>query len=142
MLGILKKCDIVTLATPHRSWNNAESAANALVSESLSRQLLWMQRVSWVTSPQEIPLVKLESSAWKDGCTRWKSHTFKNRPQTTFGRPRRQCGIYICRCVVPCRPVKRSSLLRQQSPGDILVFLTGRDEIERCLEELSEYLPS
>lgn len=30
----------------------------------------------------------------------------------------------------------------QQSPGDILVFLTGRDEIERCLEELSEYLPT
>lgn len=30
----------------------------------------------------------------------------------------------------------------QQGPGDILVFLTGRDEIERCLEELSEYLPT
>ena len=30
----------------------------------------------------------------------------------------------------------------QQTPGDILVFLTGREEIERCLEELSEYLPT
>jgi HrpA-like RNA helicase len=30
----------------------------------------------------------------------------------------------------------------KQSHGDILVFLTGRDEIERCLEELSEYLPT
>ncbi|KAI0340222.1 P-loop containing nucleoside triphosphate hydrolase protein [Trametopsis cervina] len=30
----------------------------------------------------------------------------------------------------------------QQSPGDILVFLTGREEIDRCLQELSEYLPT
>ncbi|KAI0086691.1 P-loop containing nucleoside triphosphate hydrolase protein [Irpex rosettiformis] len=30
----------------------------------------------------------------------------------------------------------------QQTPGDILVFLTGRDEIERCLEDLSEYIPT
>ncbi|KXN87724.1 putative ATP-dependent RNA helicase DHX35 [Leucoagaricus sp. SymC.cos] len=30
----------------------------------------------------------------------------------------------------------------QQGPGDILVFLTGRDDIERCLEELSEMLPT
>lgn len=30
----------------------------------------------------------------------------------------------------------------QQSPGDILVFLTGREEIERCLEELSEAVVS
>ncbi|KAG5638304.1 hypothetical protein H0H81_000829 [Sphagnurus paluster] len=27
-------------------------------------------------------------------------------------------------------------------PGDILVFLTGREEIERCLEELSEMIPT
>ncbi|KAF7304640.1 hypothetical protein MKEN_01177900 [Mycena kentingensis (nom. inval.)] len=30
----------------------------------------------------------------------------------------------------------------QQGPGDILVFLTGRDDIERCLEELAELLPT
>ncbi|PSR75131.1 hypothetical protein PHLCEN_2v9316 [Hermanssonia centrifuga] len=30
----------------------------------------------------------------------------------------------------------------QQSPGDILVFLTGREEIDRCLEELTEYIPT
>ncbi|GLB35219.1 putative helicase associated domain (HA2) Add an annotation [Lyophyllum shimeji] len=30
----------------------------------------------------------------------------------------------------------------RQGPGDILVFLTGRDEIERCLDELSEMLPT
>ncbi|KAJ3564925.1 hypothetical protein NP233_g7972 [Leucocoprinus birnbaumii] len=30
----------------------------------------------------------------------------------------------------------------QQGPGDILVFLTGREDIERCLEELSEMLPT
>ncbi|KAK7056332.1 hypothetical protein VNI00_002885 [Paramarasmius palmivorus] len=29
----------------------------------------------------------------------------------------------------------------RQGPGDILVFLTGREEIEGCLEELSERLP-
>ncbi|KAJ3554582.1 hypothetical protein NM688_g3031 [Phlebia brevispora] len=29
-----------------------------------------------------------------------------------------------------------------QASGDILVFLTGREEIDRCLEELSEYLPT
>ncbi|KAL1752961.1 P-loop containing nucleoside triphosphate hydrolase protein [Schizophyllum commune] len=29
----------------------------------------------------------------------------------------------------------------KHGPGDILVFLTGREEIERCLEELSELLP-
>ncbi|EKM82923.1 hypothetical protein AGABI1DRAFT_118329 [Agaricus bisporus var. burnettii JB137-S8] len=30
----------------------------------------------------------------------------------------------------------------QQGPGDILLFLTGREDIERCLEELSEMLPT
>ncbi|KAI8998955.1 P-loop containing nucleoside triphosphate hydrolase protein, partial [Trametes punicea] len=30
----------------------------------------------------------------------------------------------------------------QQTPGDILVFLSGRDEIDRCLELLSEMLPT
>ncbi|CCM06094.1 uncharacterized protein FIBRA_08341 [Fibroporia radiculosa] len=30
----------------------------------------------------------------------------------------------------------------QQGSGDILVFLTGRDEIEQCLEDLSEMLPT
>ncbi|KAF7338545.1 hypothetical protein MVEN_02080700 [Mycena venus] len=30
----------------------------------------------------------------------------------------------------------------QQGPGDILVFLTGREDIERCLEELSDLLPT
>ncbi|KAH9914718.1 pre-mRNA splicing factor [Fomitopsis serialis] len=30
----------------------------------------------------------------------------------------------------------------QQGSGDILVFLTGREEIDRCLEELAEMLPS
>ncbi|KAJ7074423.1 P-loop containing nucleoside triphosphate hydrolase protein [Mycena amicta] len=30
----------------------------------------------------------------------------------------------------------------QQGPGDILVFLTGRDDIMRCIEELSELLPT
>lgn len=30
----------------------------------------------------------------------------------------------------------------QQQPGDMLVFLTGREEIDRCMEELSELLPS
>ncbi|KAJ8475122.1 hypothetical protein ONZ51_g6754 [Trametes cubensis] len=30
----------------------------------------------------------------------------------------------------------------QQTPGDILVFLSGRDEIERCLELLAELLPT
>ncbi|KAG6813096.1 hypothetical protein H0H92_013950 [Tricholoma furcatifolium] len=30
----------------------------------------------------------------------------------------------------------------RQGPGDILVFLTGREEIDRCLEELSEMLPT
>ncbi|EEB87304.1 hypothetical protein MPER_15405, partial [Moniliophthora perniciosa FA553] len=29
-----------------------------------------------------------------------------------------------------------------QGPGDILVFLTGREEIERCIEELSEMIPT
>ncbi|KAF4615186.1 hypothetical protein D9613_002823 [Agrocybe pediades] len=30
----------------------------------------------------------------------------------------------------------------QQGPGDILVFLTGREEIDRCVQELSEMIPS
>ncbi|KIJ17309.1 hypothetical protein PAXINDRAFT_98324 [Paxillus involutus ATCC 200175] len=30
----------------------------------------------------------------------------------------------------------------QQGPGDILIFLTGREDIERCLEELTELLPT
>ncbi|KZV91608.1 P-loop containing nucleoside triphosphate hydrolase protein [Exidia glandulosa HHB12029] len=30
----------------------------------------------------------------------------------------------------------------QQQPGDILVFLTGREEIDRCMEELAELIPS
>ncbi|KAF8876040.1 P-loop containing nucleoside triphosphate hydrolase protein [Gymnopilus junonius] len=30
----------------------------------------------------------------------------------------------------------------QQGPGDILVFLTGREDIERCLDELAEMLPT
>ncbi|KAJ7349387.1 P-loop containing nucleoside triphosphate hydrolase protein [Mycena albidolilacea] len=30
----------------------------------------------------------------------------------------------------------------QQGPGDILVFLTGREDIERCLEEFSDLLPT
>ncbi|KAJ7470444.1 P-loop containing nucleoside triphosphate hydrolase protein [Mycena latifolia] len=30
----------------------------------------------------------------------------------------------------------------QQSAGDILVFLTGREDIERCLEEFSDLLPT
>uniref|UniRef100_A0A8H7Y2F8 RNA helicase n=1 Tax=Psilocybe cubensis TaxID=181762 RepID=A0A8H7Y2F8_PSICU len=29
----------------------------------------------------------------------------------------------------------------KQGPGDILVFLTGREEIDRCLQELSDMLP-
>lgn len=29
----------------------------------------------------------------------------------------------------------------QRGPGDVLIFLTGRGEIERCLDELSERLP-
>ncbi|OBZ75771.1 putative ATP-dependent RNA helicase DHX35 [Grifola frondosa] len=34
------------------------------------------------------------------------------------------------------------SIHLQQGPGDILVFLTGREEIDRCLEELAELLPT
>ncbi|KAF8197384.1 P-loop containing nucleoside triphosphate hydrolase protein [Pholiota molesta] len=30
----------------------------------------------------------------------------------------------------------------QQGPGDILVFLTGREDIDRCLQELSDMLPT
>ncbi|KAG6819228.1 hypothetical protein H0H93_013971 [Arthromyces matolae] len=30
----------------------------------------------------------------------------------------------------------------RHGPGDVLVFLTGREEIDRCLEELSEMLPA
>ncbi|KDQ29090.1 hypothetical protein PLEOSDRAFT_1039866 [Pleurotus ostreatus PC15] len=30
----------------------------------------------------------------------------------------------------------------QPYPGDILIFLTGREEIDRCLEELSELIPT
>ena len=30
----------------------------------------------------------------------------------------------------------------QAGTGDVLVFLTGREEIERCLEELAELLPT
>ena len=32
-------------------------------------------------------------------------------------------------------------LQQQGGPGDILVFLTGRDEIDRCLSELADLLP-
>lgn len=31
------------------------------------------------------------------------------------------------------------SRVPQQPPGDILVFLTGRDEIDRCLQQISDY---
>ncbi|KAI0747764.1 P-loop containing nucleoside triphosphate hydrolase protein [Daedaleopsis nitida] len=34
------------------------------------------------------------------------------------------------------------SIHLQQSPGDILVFLSGREEIDRCLEQLAEMLPT
>ncbi|KAF9228541.1 P-loop containing nucleoside triphosphate hydrolase protein [Gyrodon lividus] len=34
------------------------------------------------------------------------------------------------------------NLQRQHGPGDILIFLTGREDIERCLEELTELLPT
>lgn len=30
----------------------------------------------------------------------------------------------------------------QGGSGDILIFLTGREEIERCLEDLTELLPT
>jgi HrpA-like RNA helicase len=30
----------------------------------------------------------------------------------------------------------------QQGPGDVLVFLTGREEIEQCLENLAEMIPT
>lgn len=30
----------------------------------------------------------------------------------------------------------------QQGPGDILVFLTGREDIDNCCQELSDMLPS
>ncbi|KIJ69552.1 hypothetical protein HYDPIDRAFT_80977 [Hydnomerulius pinastri MD-312] len=30
----------------------------------------------------------------------------------------------------------------QHGPGDVLIFLTGREDIERCLEELTELLPT
>lgn len=30
----------------------------------------------------------------------------------------------------------------QQGPGDILVFLTGREEIDRCISELAELIPT
>lgn len=30
----------------------------------------------------------------------------------------------------------------QQGSGDILIFLTGREEIERCIEELADLLPT
>ncbi|KAF8078213.1 P-loop containing nucleoside triphosphate hydrolase protein [Lyophyllum atratum] len=30
----------------------------------------------------------------------------------------------------------------RQGPGDILVFLTGREEIDRCLDELAEMIPT
>lgn len=30
----------------------------------------------------------------------------------------------------------------QHGTGDILIFLTGREEIERCLEELTELIPT
>lgn len=32
--------------------------------------------------------------------------------------------------------------LIQRSSGDVLVFLTGREEIDRCLEGLAELLPT
>lgn len=33
-------------------------------------------------------------------------------------------------------------LVEQAGTGDILIFLTGREEIENCLEELAELLPT
>lgn len=38
-------------------------------------------------------------------------------------------------------PIKPPLTFSQQGPGDILVFLTGREEIDRCLQELSDMLP-
>jgi ATP-dependent RNA helicase DDX35 len=37
---------------------------------------------------------------------------------------------------------RNNSHHRQQNSGDILVFLTGREDIERCLEELAHMLPT
>jgi len=34
------------------------------------------------------------------------------------------------------------SIHLQQGSGDVLVFMTGREEIDRCLQELSELLPT
>lgn len=31
---------------------------------------------------------------------------------------------------------------RQEPKGDILVFLTGREEIDRCLQEIADRLPT
>jgi ATP-dependent RNA helicase DDX35 len=39
-------------------------------------------------------------------------------------------------------PYTPSLLIAQHGAGDILMFLTGREEIERCLEELTELLPT
>lgn len=59
-------------------------------------------------------------------------------------KPRRLSGVFICRSALSpvtllqnltCTPL-------QQTPGDILVFLSGREEIDRCLEILSEMLPT
>ncbi len=39
-------------------------------------------------------------------------------------------------------PTENFADFDQQTPGDILVFLSGREEIDRCLELLAELLPT
>lgn len=52
-------------------------------------------------------------------------------------------GTLTCRCVhCPFLPFTTTSPITQHGAGDILIFLTGREEIERCLEELTELLPT
>ena len=50
--------------------------------------------------------------------------------------------MQVCNLYFSASRVRSCARGFKQSPGDILVFLTGRDDIERCLEELSEYLPT
>ena len=47
-------------------------------------------------------------------------------------------------CAPPEPPLALCRLIHcpQHSTGDILIFLTGREEIERCLEELTELIPT
>ena len=81
----------------------------------------------------------------RGACSLSNWRTLANPQAIMCRKQSKSFGVFICRYLLLLRP-KQSRVtylpFGQRGRGDVLVFLTGREEIDRCLSELADLIPT